>query len=215
MRGADARRASLRMVLVQTETYVVCPYTPMATETAMSGRVKSPRRSPRLRGYDYSQAGAYFVTICTYRRQELFGHVVDEQIVLNHFGRVVHDEWVRSEDIREEIEIDAFVVMPNHVHGIVLIHSHDTQHIAQGPVGTHGGASVRRPPRSLGSCIAGFKSAVTQRINALRDTPSWPVWQERYYDHIIRNAHDLDVRRQYIANNPARWIEDTENPANH
>ena len=165
------------------------------------------RRSIRLREYDYAQAGAYFVTICTQHRECLFGEIVDGRARLNAPGEVVAAEWSRSARIRREIELDSFVVMPNHVHGIVVIRD----------VGAHGRAPLLpsppyRPPRSLGSFVAGFKSAATKRINAIRGTPGLPVWQRNYYEHVIRNEDDLDRVRRYIAENPLRWEEDPENP---
>jgi len=167
---------------------------------------KHHRRSIRLRGYDYAQAGAYFVTICTQNRECLFGEIVDGQVALNVPGEVVAEEWLRSARIRGEIELDAFVVMPNHLHGIVVIRD----------VGAHGRAPLpsppHRPPRSLGSFVAGFKSVSTKRINAIRGTPGVPVWQRNYREHVIRDDHDLGRVRRYIAENPLRWDEDPENP---
>jgi len=171
------------------------------------GPAKHRRRSIRLREYDYAQAGAYFVTICTQHRECLFGEVVDGQARLSMPGEVVAAEWLRSARIRGEIELDAFVVMPNHVHGIVVIRD----------VGAHGRAPLpsppHRPPRSLGSFVAGFKSAATKRINAIRGTPGLPGWQRNYYEHVIRDEDDLDRVRRYIAENPLRWDEDPENQA--
>ncbi|MDT7973589.1 MAG: transposase [Armatimonadota bacterium] len=169
------------------------------------------RRSIRLRGYDYRQPGAYFVTIVTQDRACLFGEVVGEEMHLNELGKIVWEEWFRSAEIRQEIELlpDEFVAMPNHVHGIVWI--------VEFPVGAHGRAPLhhaplQRLPRSLASFIAGFKSATTKRINALRGTPSAPVWQRNYYEHIIRDEKSLNRIRQYIAENPLRWHLDAENP---
>jgi REP element-mobilizing transposase RayT len=172
------------------------------------------RRSIRLRGYDYSQPGAYFVTLCTSGRECLFGDVADGEVALNYVGRVVHEGWSYTEFIRPEVEVDEFVVMPNHLHGIITIRQ------PEGSVGAHGRAPLpsgnaifQRPPRSLGSLIAGFKSAATKRINELRHTPGQPVWQRNYYEHIIRGETDLNRIRQYIRDNPARWTEDIYNPA--
>nr|BCX01830.1 MAG: hypothetical protein KatS3mg041_1876 [Bacteroidota bacterium] len=173
---------------------------------------KHRRRSIRLKRYDYAQPGGYFVTICTYERAHLFGQVVDGEMVLNAFGRIVGEEWFRSAEIRAEIELypDEFVIMPNHIHGIVWIVETD--------VGAHGRAPLHngqlsRPPRSLGAFVAGFKSIVTKRINALRGTPGAPVWQRNYYEHIIRTEWALHAIRQYIADNPLRWHLDRYNPA--
>ena len=170
------------------------------------------RRSIRLKDYDYTQNGAYVVTICTHGRESLFGDIVDGEMRLNDFGRIVEEEWWRTETIRPEIELDAFVVMPNHIHGIIVI-------IDGGDVGAHGRAPLQkpgvayRPPRSLGSFVAGFKSAVTKRINAQRDTPNAPVWQRNFYEQVIRNEFTLNEFRGYIVTNPGRWADDRENLA--
>ena len=170
-------------------------------------------RSLRLRGYDYAQAGAYFVTICTQGRINLFGDVVDGEMQLNELGLIVQEEWLRTESIRAEVELDVFQVMPNHFHGVVVITPpvpHNGMTVAR--VGTHGCASLRRAPKSLGSLIAGFKSSATKRINELRSTPGALVWQRNYYERIVRNEKELDAIRQYIVDNPAKWPEDKENP---
>lgn len=171
------------------------------------------RRSLRLKDYDYTQAGAYFITICTHNRECLFGNVMDGEMQLNETGRIVADEWVKSGEIRNEIALDVWVVMPNHLHGIVIFAD---------PIGAHGDAPLRppgravlfRPPKSLGSMIAGFKSATTKRVNQSRQSPGGKVWQRNYYEHIIRNEQSLARIREYIINNPLQWELDRENPAN-
>ena len=168
------------------------------------GRHPHPRRSLRLRHYDYAQAGAYFVTVCAYDRRCLFGDIVDGAMRLNDVGRIIADEWHKSARIRAEIELDTWVIMPNHFHGIAII----THRRGDRPV-----APTGPPPRSIGALMAGFKSASTKRINAARGTPGARVWQRNYYDHVIRNEANLHRIRQYIADNPARWAEDPENPA--
>ncbi len=174
---------------------------------------KHHRSSIRLHGYDYAQAGAYFVTICTQGRICLFGDVVDGGMRLNDYGQTVQSEWLRTATIRSEVELDVFQVMPNHFHGIVVITSEATG-IVGASVGAHGRAPLRRAPKSLGALIAGFKSASTKRINEMRGTPGTPVWQRNYYEHVIRNSNELDGIRQYIPDNPAKWSEDVENPQN-
>ncbi len=162
------------------------------------------RRSIRLPGYDYSQPGAYFVTIVTQAREALFGEVVEGQMLLSTYGEIVQGEWLRTSQIRREIEQDEFIVMPNHLHGIVVIREGE-------PVGAHGHAPLHRAPRSLGTLVGGFKSAVTRRINEIRHTPRVLVWQRNYYEHVIRGERDLAAVRQYIADNPAKWARDPEN----
>jgi REP element-mobilizing transposase RayT len=178
------------------------------------------RRSLRLPAYDYAQAGAYFVTMVAHQRQCLFGEIVDGRVVKNGYGEAVEHEWFLSSEIRPGIQLDAFVVMPNHVHGIVIIGDRVGAHsCAPLPSLSHGRAPLRnspspRPPRSLGSFIAGFKSAATKRINEMRRTPGNAVWQRNYYEHVIRDERELDVIRQYCVENPLRWAEDRENPDN-
>ncbi len=185
------------------------------------------RRSMRLQGYDYSQAGAYFLTICTADRRMLFGDVVNHRMVLNEAGRIVADEWLGSARIRPEIELDAWVVMPNHIHGILTITdvgggcdrgSRPDQRSLTTGVGVAGRGDRRVAPTgpgpgSVGAIVAGFKSASAKRINAFRGTPGVSVWQRNYYEHVIRFEAVLNRIRQYIAENPARWAEDPENPA--
>jgi len=177
------------------------------------------RRSIRLPAYDYAQAGAYFVTMVTHQRQCLFGEIVGGQMRLAAYGQVVSEQWLRSALVRGEIELDAFIVMPNHIHGIVIICAQPMGVGAHGRAPQHGRAplpssSPYRPPRSLGSLVAGFKSAATKRINQIRGTLGVPVWQRNYYERVIRNDEELSRIRQYIADNPAHWEEDRENPNN-
>ena len=167
------------------------------------------RRSIRLKGYDYTQPGAYFVTICTHGRAMLFGRVVDGEMALNAYGEIVREEWFRTAQVRPYVELfpDEFVVMPNHIHGIVWIVG-ATRRVA--PTNGHPHGPV---PGSLGAIIGQFKSIVTKRINALRGTPGAPVWQRNYYEYIIRTERALDAIRRYIAANPLRWDLDRYNPA--
>lgn len=156
------------------------------------------RRSIRLKGYDYSSPGAYFVTICTHRRLCLFGEVRADGMHENALGAIVREEWFRSAQMRPDIQLepDEFVIMPNHIHGIIRIVARPNP-----------AAGVSK----LGAVIAGFKAATTRRINALRGTPDAPVWHRNYYEHIIRTEKgETELRRirEYIANNPARWAID-------
>jgi putative transposase len=173
------------------------------------------RRSIRLQGYDYRQIGAYFVTICTLHRICLFGDVVDGEMRLNALGRMVETEWLQTPSIRPNVELDAFVVMPNHFHAIVVIVD-DYRAVNRGGVLQYGrmqyAPTFWSPSQTIGAIIRGFKSAITKHINDLRDTPGVPVWQRNYYEHIIRNEEDLNRARDYIANNPTQWMEDETNP---
>ena len=168
------------------------------------------RRSIRLDDYDYSQSGAYFVTICTHDRQCLFGNIVDSEMRLSEIGEAVQGVWLRTEEIRHEIVLDAFVVMPNHVHGVLLIIDDVKSPIRatrQSPL------PIRGPQkRSLGSFIVGFKSMCTLTIKKSLAVKTIRVWQRNYYEHVIRSEKALNAVREYIQANPARWSNDPENP---
>jgi len=159
------------------------------------------RRSIRLKNYDYSQEGAYFITLCAYKRQCLFGHIHDDKMLLNKRGAIVQQEWIKSFNLRKELTMDEYVIMPNHFHGIVFI-AHPTLRRSSPLPRTigHGNAT-------LGSLVAGFKSAVTKRIKAF-DAISC-IWQRNYHEHIIRHSSGLDKIRAYVVNNPLSWKEDS------
>jgi len=171
--------------------------------------------SSRLQSWDYSQDAAYFITICSYNREYLFGNIEDEKMVLSVFGHVVNREWDKSFEIRAELYCDAFVLMPNHLHTILRIENGNLGNIVE----THGRASLQPPtikpygvvyrrPKSISSFVAGFKSSVTKQINELRQTPKFHVWQSRFHDHIIRSDDEYQRIYNYIVNNPANWGKD-------
>jgi len=167
------------------------------------------RRSIRLQGYDYSRIGAYFVTVCTYHRLCLFGEIIDGRMALNDAGRIV--EQCLNEISRHfpHVELDEFIVMPNHVHGIVVI-ANRRGTACRAPTTEQFGRPVTG---SMPTIIRSFKSAATKRIDELRNTPGAAIWQRNYYEHVIRNDDELNRIREYIANNPAQWAIDRENPA--
>lgn len=168
------------------------------------------RRSVRLKNYDYAQAGAYFVTVCTQSRTCLFGEIVANEMRLNDLGRIVAEEWVKSADIRSEIEMDSWVVMPNHLHGVVILD--DPRAHGRAPQHRSSCQELVRAPRSLGSFVAGFKSAATLRINEIHRTPGAKVWQRSYWERVVRSETELNLIREYIQNNPAQWELDTLHP---
>ncbi len=168
------------------------------------------RRSIRLTRYDYSREGAYFVTICTHQGQDLFGRIVDQTVHLSPIGLIVQEEWLRSSELRSEIVLDQFVVMPTHFHAVVCIQTSRSVPSDR----AHSRAPLRRP-RSLGSLVAGFKSAATKRINELRRTPGMPVWQRNYMDRVIRNDQELTRVRSYIRNNPLELKSDPRESVIH
>jgi len=199
------------------------------------------RRTVRLPAYDYSSDGAYFITICAQNRMCLFGDVIDGEMALNQYGKIVEQELLRTPEIRKEVSLDVWMIMPNHIHAIVIINgSGDVGAHGHAPLrgcadengahgraprrgcadenGAHGRAPLRnqrlyRKPKSLASLIAGFKSAVTTRINGMRDTPGQPVWQRNYWEHIIRNDNTHETIRRYVLENPRHWASDEENPS--
>jgi REP element-mobilizing transposase RayT len=252
------------------------------------------RKSIRYKGYNYAGSGLYFITICIYKRELLFGEIINYEMNLNEIGNLVKNEWLLSESIREELTLDEFIIMPNHLHGIVQfvvhddiqdkfsedyastssssvgaqgiapLHSHysarrldiqahsgaplpshstleldiqahsgaplpshstlelDIQAHSSAPlpshstrrldIQAHSGAPLHRPPKSLGSFIAGFKATTAKSVNVGRGKLGYPVWQRNYYEHIIRNEEELYKIRNYIRGNPMKWEYDEENP---
>ncbi|MDP3028878.1 MAG: transposase [Deltaproteobacteria bacterium] len=163
------------------------------------------RHSIRLKDYDYRQAGGCFVTVCTQNRECLFGDVVDGEMRLNEAGRMTIKTWIGLTDRFPFIELDEFVVMPNHMHGIILI-------VGVRLGGPNKGAASSAP--TLGDVMRTFKSIAAININRLLERTGRPLWQRNYYEHIIRNEEDLNRIREYITNNPTRWAEDEDNPEN-
>lgn len=184
---------------------------------------KHHRRTIRLKGHDYSADGMYFITICTYQRNCLFGEIVNGIMNQNEYGQIVAEEWLKSADIRQEIGFGEWVIMPNHIHGIVIIdrvertnsvgaHGHaPLQDVSPQLTSPHQGVALRQP-KSLSTFIAGFKMAVTKRINLSRNAPGTPVWQRNYYEHIIRNEAAFQTILRYIRNNPKTWESDQLHP---
>jgi REP element-mobilizing transposase RayT len=197
---------------------------------------KHHRRSIRLQGYDYSQAGAYFVTIVTVGRECLFGEIVDGEIVLNEWGKIVQKWWDDIPNHFPDVETGAFIIMPNHVHGIIIIIE---PIIGRGAVPapnigdemvrggetlggkTLGGKTLggKTPPLqwakkpTLGQIVAYFKYKSTKEINALNGTGVvTKIWQRNYYERIIRNNREMDAIWRYIEANPVNWAQDNENP---
>ena len=158
--------------------------------------------SIRLKGYDYSEAGAYFVTIVTQGRSAMFGEVVNGEVRLNRYGEIVAETWQWLETQYLYVELGASVVMPNHFHGILIITDDRRGGSRTAPTG-------KRKP--LGRLIGAFKTVSTKHINILCNTTGAIVWQRNYYEHIIRNQHDLEQTWCYIEANPAQWDTDEEN----
>ena len=165
------------------------------------------RQSLRLREYDYSKPGAYFITICAFRKECLFGEIANGRMQLNELGEIVKKCWYELPNHYENVVLDEFVIMQNHVHGIVII---DNDNVGAGlkPAPTK---SVRH---GLPEIVRGFKTFSARHINEFRDTMGTPVWQRNYYERVMRNDAELRKIREYIIANPAMWGSDEENPAN-
>jgi putative transposase len=154
------------------------------------------RRSIRLQGYDYTQAGAYYITTVVHHREHLLGEIHQAEMRLTKFGQIVHYAWLDLPKHYPHLGLGAFCIMPNHFHGIILIN--DVEKVG-----------LRRQP--ISEIMRAFKSFTARRINAIRRTPGIPFWQRNYYEHIIRNEQDHALIRDYILSNPKNWEEDDEN----
>ncbi len=169
------------------------------------------RKTLRLPGYDYGQNGAYFITIVTQGRKYLFGEVVDGEMILNDIGKMVEETWLKIPDHFDGVITDTFVIMPNHVHGIIEIERDDER---SGVVATHASPlplHFNGPvPGSIGAIVGSFKSAVTKRFHEMAKTPEIPLWQRNYHEHIIRDESDHRSIYDYIITNPLNWEKDTE-----
>ena len=187
------------------------------------------RKSIRLKRYDYSQSGWYFITICTQNRKPIFGDIIDEEMALTEFGIIVKSEWEKTADIRNNINIDEFIIMPNHLHGIIGIID-DEYDLSKGTKEVRassysGKGTMHRAPtteqfgkptsNSIPTIIRGFKSSVTKRINQIRNTPGAPVWQRNYYERIIGYESELNRIRKYIIENPIKQHYDKYYSKNH
>lgn len=189
------------------------------------------RRSIRLRGYDYTPSGAYLITICIQNRKSLFGKIVNGAMHLNDAGRMVERIWNALPILHPGLETDAFIVMPNHLHGIIFIAGTG---FAAGPIDDERDDGREIPNRGLdqattrvdptksqniGDIVGGFKSRVTVEYIRGVKTLGWTGFDQRllqrnYFEHIIRSEKSLNLIRQYIAENPQKWEESLENPEN-
>jgi putative transposase len=179
--------------------------------------MKHTRRSIRLQEYDYSQPGGYFVTVVTHHRACIFGEVIGGKMKLNDYGKIASTEWLRTPTLRTNVQAyeEEFVVMPNHIHGIIWITEAD-EHCK--------GAATLRPsnkdtikdnkinvlPKSLGAIVRSYKSSVTYQINMIRKSPGGHVWQRNYYEHILRGEADWETIHKYMLVNPENWGNDPE-----
>ena len=176
--------------------------------------------SHRLKGWSYCMNGVYYITIDAFENRCWFGEVIDNEMKLNAFGKIIENEWLKSFQIREELILDRWVIMPNHLHAIVKIDS------PFGDINFHDGndftsVGMRNQPmrakQSISSFVAGFKSATTSRIDDYIDLHDLSVtkfnrrnrlWHHNYYDIIIKSEEELYQKRRYIDENPQKWRED-------
>jgi REP element-mobilizing transposase RayT len=227
---------------------------------------KHHRRSIRLNNYDYTQLGWYFVTIVTQNREMIFGYIANNKMILNDFGRIVNYHWEKLPIHFNNINLDEFQIMPNHIHGIIQIvgakHSDENDDVnnrncdgklvgakhslenddvkiknfngnasplhspenddvkikncrrnasPQPPNGTKFIHPTGTTPGSLGAIMQNFQSVTTRKINRIRKTPGFKLWQRNYYEHIIRDENELNRIRKYILTNPAKWENDENN----
>jgi REP element-mobilizing transposase RayT len=166
------------------------------------------RRSIRLKGYDYSKEGAYFVTMCARERECLFGEVVNGEMVMNEAGARVQVVWDELPHHYPHVRLDAFAIMPNHVHGIVMLTTVGARFIA--PSST----IAPNPVPTVGEIVRGFKARCTHAINQMSNISGIRVWQRNYYEHIIRGEVDYNRIAEYISTNPQQWMSDTLHPDN-
>jgi len=191
------------------------------------------RKSIRLKGYDYSQPGLYFITLCVQDRMNLFGEIKDGYLELNNYGMIAKEEWEKTKEIRKNCSLDTFIVMPNHFHAIISIdYQVDNNNKPE---------TFQSPSQTIGAIVRGFKGATTKRIKEYfrrgelqfaltttpKPTPAIPmdleslnpflnnkisekksIWQRNYWDHIIRNEKSYNTIVDYIENNPANWLQD-------
>ena len=158
------------------------------------------RRSIRLRDYDYSQPGAYFVTVCTHNRDLLLESAAAQGAVLA--------AWQELPTRFPAVALDEFVIMPNHVHGIVILVA------GRSLRGAASHAPTNRVRPTLGEVVLAFKSLSAIKVNAILNRTGLRFWQRNYYEHVIRDEDELSGIRQYIRDNPLPWHEDPENPSN-
>jgi putative transposase len=171
------------------------------------GKPVNSRHLTRLRDYDYSQPGAYFITICTKNRRFLFGEIENDLMSINDYGEIVRLSWLDLPQHYANVQLDTFVIMPNHIHGIIFL-----EDVGAGFKPAPTGSGSKRYP--LSEIVRAFKTFSSRHINKLRNMPGTSVWQRNYYEHVIRRDEVLNKIRQYIEFNPLRWTLDRENPAN-
>jgi REP element-mobilizing transposase RayT len=168
---------------------------------------KHNRRSLRLKGYDYSTPGAYFITICTKDKGNILGAVSDGKIHLNETGIIATDCWYDLPNHYPNAQLDSFVIMPNHVHGIIIL----VDFTVPVGVGFKPSPTGKKQIYQLTEIVRGFKTFSARRINEIHKRQGNPFWQRNYYEHVVRNSRELYRIHEYIQNNPLKWEMDIEN----
>ncbi|MBI4571534.1 MAG: transposase [Chloroflexi bacterium] len=173
------------------------------------------RRSIRLPSHDYAAPGAYFITICAQDHECMFGEVEAGTVVLNEYGEIVRECWHDLPSHYDNVVLDACVVMPNHVHGIIVLAGGEVgAGLKPAPTMRPAPTGVQERRRhGLPEIVRGLKTFSSRRINALRGTAGTPVWQRNYYEHVVRDEDGLSRIRAYIEDNPRRWVEDEYHPS--
>ena len=182
------------------------------------------RKYNRLRKWDYSTPHWYFVTICTQNHHELFGEIVKGKMALNEYGEITEHTWFDLPNHNPKIKLDEFILMPNHIHGIIIIKDTsdytvgtDSKSVLTSESETKQTGSEPVPTKKnlgLPEIVRQFKTFSARRINKNRNTTGQQVWQRSYYDHIIRTENSLENIRLYIRKNPQSWETDKNNPEN-
>ena len=157
------------------------------------------RKSIRLKDYDYSQSGGYFITICSYKNEFIFGKIMNGRVTICQYEDILKNNWNLLPESDPNIELDVFTIMPNHIHGILFIQNAEK-----------GGETPPLRRLTLGQVIAKFKYLTTKEINLVRRTPGQKVWQRNYYERVIRNEKELEKIREYIVFNYLKWESDDE-----
>ncbi len=184
------------------------------------------RYTIRLPGYDYSQSGGYFVTLLTWHREQTLGEIVSSEVQLSKMGQIARSEWLRLESRFPNVKLDEWIIMPNHIHAILMLLPADAVRARLNPK-DHGLESSASPlqrvplpaqpkgtvPHSLGAILGAYKASVSNKAHHILDNPGITIWQRNYYEHVIRDEAELQKIRQYIHNNPLKWELDEENRA--
>ncbi|MBL4657617.1 MAG: hypothetical protein JKX73_06425 [Flavobacteriales bacterium] len=170
------------------------------------------RKSTRLKGFDYGGEASYFITINTANRLESLGKIQDGKVILSQWGKIAKDEWLKTAEIRNNVTLDSWVIMPNHLHGIIIIGTPVipfNREATQMQAANSEASKFASPSGTVGAIVRGFKAACTTKIRI--EGNSEFGWQRNYHDRIIRNQQELSNIQNYINNNPTNWKDDNYN----